>query len=163
MRPDLRGRAPDVSLVLPNLLVGEYPRIADVGWLRSEHGVSGVLSLQHDADLWDKGISLVELEREYASRAIAFRRVPIEDYSEADLALALPHAVGALAELIGAGHVVFVHCNAGYNRAPTVAIAYLCATGSMSLDEAVQTVKRRRACVPYVTLLRKRFDPPRAR
>jgi len=28
MRSDLRGRPPDVSRILPNLLVGEYPRAA---------------------------------------------------------------------------------------------------------------------------------------
>ena len=116
------------------------------------------MSLQHDSDLWEKGITLAELEREYRSRAMEFRRVPVEDYSEADLAVALPRAIGVLEELIAGGHTVLLHCNAGYNRAPTVAIAYLRTARDMSLDEAVRAVKRCRPCVPYVTLLRKRFE-----
>ena len=160
-RFDARGRPPDVSRILPNLLVGEYPRVADVALL-PELGVTAVLSLQHESDLWDKGIALDELEHAYGARAIEFHRVPVEDYSEADLESALPRAIATLDELLAAGHVVFLHCNAGYNRAPTVAIAYLCAARAMTLDDAVAAVKQRRACVPYVTLLRKRFAPPEA-
>ena len=160
MRSDLRGRPPDVSRILPNLLVGEYPRVADAGWLQSEHGVSAVLSLQHESDLWDKGVALDELEREYRDRTIEFRHVPVEDTSESDLDAALPRAVAVLQDLIARGHTVFVHCNAGYNRSPTVAIAYLCIDRAMPLDDAVLAVKQRRACVPYVTLLRKRFGSP---
>ena len=92
MRSDLRGRPPDVSRILPNLLVGEYARVADAGWLQSEHGVSAVLSLQHESDLWDKGVALDELEREYRDRTIEFRHVPVEDTSESDLDAALPRA-----------------------------------------------------------------------
>jgi protein-tyrosine phosphatase len=163
MRSDLRGRPPDVSRILPNLLVGTYPRVADVAWLQAEHGVSAVLSLQHESDLWDKGVSLDELEREYRDRTIEFRHVPVEDYSESDLDAALPRAVAVLQDLIARGHTVFLHCNAGYNRAPTVAIAYLCIDRAMPLDDAVLAVKQRRACVPYVTLLRKRFGSPSPR
>jgi protein-tyrosine phosphatase len=160
MRRDLRGRPPDVSRILPNLLVGEYPRVADIGWLQTVHGVSAVLSLQHDSDLWDKGVSLDELEREYGDRTIEFRRIAVEDYSESDLDAALPRAVAMLRELIALGHTVFLHFNAGYNRAPTVAIAYLCTDRAMTLADAVLAVKQRRACVPYLTLLRKRFESP---
>ena len=160
---DRRGRPPDASRILPNLFVGEYPRVADVDWLRAELGVTAVLSLQHESDLWDKGIALDELECAYRACAIEFRRVPVEDYSEAGLESALPRAIATLGELMTAGHVVLLHCNAGYNRAPTVAIAYLCAARAMTLDDAIAAVKRRRACVPYVTLLRKRFAPPPAR
>jgi len=159
-RRDLRNRPPDVSPIVPNLWIGEYPRVADVAWLR-ERGVTAVLSLQHESDLWDKGIALEELERAYGVCAIQFHRVPVEDYSEADLESALPRAIATLDELLAAAHVVFMHCNAGYNRAPTVAIAYLCASRAMTLDDAIAAVKQRRACVPYVTLLRKSFASPR--
>jgi protein-tyrosine phosphatase len=160
MRQDLRNRPPDVSRILPELLIGEYPRITDVDWLRSELGVTAVLSLQHESDLWDKRIALEDLEEAYRRFGIEFRRVPIADYSESDLESALPRAIAVIDELIAADHVLFVHCNAGYNRAPTVAIAYLCAARAMTLEEAIDTVKRCRACVPYVTLLRKHFARP---
>jgi protein-tyrosine phosphatase len=158
MRPDLRGRPPDVSRLAPNLWIGEYPRVCDVEWLKTEHGVTAVVSLQHESDLWDKGVALGELETEYARNGMKFERVPVEDYNETDLDASLSAAVEALHRLLVAGQTVFLHCNAGYNRAPTVAIAYLCTHREMRLAAAVEHVKSRRPCVPYVTLLRRRFE-----
>ena len=96
MRPDLRGRPPDVSRLSPELLIGEYPRVCDVAWLKTEHGVTAVVSLQHESDLWDKGVALGELEAEYAHHGMEFRRVPIEDYNETDLDASLSQAVETL-------------------------------------------------------------------
>ena len=154
---DLRGRPPDVSAILPGLLVGEYPRVDDVPWLRERHAVTAVLSLQHESDLWDKGVELALLEEEYRRLGIAFRRVPVEDYDEAELEAALADGIAMLDQWLRAGHTVLVHCNAGFNRAPTIAVAYLCAHHGMTLEAAARHVKSRRSCLPYLTLLRKRF------
>ncbi len=54
---------------------------------------------------------------------------------------------------------VYLHCNAGLNRAPTLAIAYLRAHRRMSLDEALAHVKKRRACGPFMTVLEDYFGP----
>jgi protein-tyrosine phosphatase len=64
-----------------------------------------------------------------------------------------------LALLIGAKERVYLHCNAGLNRAPTLAIAYLRAHGGMSLNEALAHVKRRRSCGPFMTVLEDYFGP----
>ncbi len=119
--------------------------------------MTAVLSLQHESDFWGKRLSLADLRTEYRRHAIEFRQIPIEDYNEADLEAVLTRAVTTVHELCVAGHTLLVHCNAGYNRAPTIAIAYLCEHHAMSLGEAVEHVKARRACVPYVTLLAKRY------
>jgi len=157
MRNDSRCRPPDVSSILPQLFVGEYPRIADVAWLRQRHAITGVLSLQHDDDLWRNGVDVARLEDEYRRLAIEFRRIPIEDYDELQLEAALDRGAATIDELIRAGHAVLVHCNAGYNRAPTLAIAYLCAHRGLALEAATELVKSRRACLPYLTVLRRRF------
>ena len=154
---DLRGRPPDVSAILPGLLVGEYPRVDDVPWLRERHAVTAVLSLQHESDLWDKGVELARLEEAYRRLGIEFRRVPVEDYDESELDAALTAATAIVDEMLRAGHTVLVHCNAGLNRAPTIAVAYLCAHHDMTLEAAVRHVKSRRSCMPYLTLLRRRF------
>jgi protein-tyrosine phosphatase len=158
VRPDLRGRTPEVAVIAPGILVGEYPRPEDVVWLRREHGISAVLSLQDDHDLWDKGLSLASLEDAYRRERIEFRRLPVADMSEIDLSSALSEAVDLLHELVSAGHTVLLHCNAGVNRSPTVGIAYLCAHGGMSLDEACRLVKGRRGyCLPFMAPLRERY------
>jgi atypical dual specificity phosphatase len=157
IRGDTRGRPPEVCEVLPNLLVGEYPRAEDIEWLKRGLAVSAVFSLQDNDDLASKGLSLARLLDGYREHAIEFRRMPVADNDTEALSAALPRAVEELDRLIAAGHRVLLHCNAGYNRAPTVAIAYLHVRHSMALDEARDFLKARRACVPFMTLLRRHF------
>ena len=68
-------------------------------------------------------------------------------------------AIEDLHSLIAGGKRVYLHCNAGLNRAPTLAIGYLRAHGKMSLDEAVAHVKKHRACGPFMTILEDYFGP----
>ena len=147
MRPN--GR-PGVSSVIEGaLLVGEYPTPEDVEWLRDQHGVTAVLSLQDESDLMAKNLDLRALEQAYRAAGLAFHHLPVVDGDVAELAARLPAIVGRLDELLGAGDRVYRHCNAGFNRAPTAAIAYLHARGGRTLQEAWEFVKQKRACAPY--------------
>src|SRR4030095_9897954 len=58
----VRPMPPGVDAVLPELRVGEYPRVEDLVWLRDTHGVTAVLSLQDDADLASKRLRAADLE-----------------------------------------------------------------------------------------------------
>lgn len=147
MRP--AGR-PGLSHVLDGrLLVGEYPTPGDAAWLRDAHGVDTVLCLQDDADLASKNLQLADLERAYAGAGLAFHRIPIVDGDSEHLAARLPQLLAFIAGALASGGCVYLHCNAGFNRAPTVAIAYLRAHAGLSDEEAWQHVKQRRACLPY--------------
>jgi protein-tyrosine phosphatase len=53
--------------------------------------------------------------------------------------------------------MTFLHCNAGCNRAPTLAIAYLHAYHNMTLTEARDFFKARRPCGPYMEVLYQYF------
>ncbi len=153
----VRPMPPTFDAVLPELLVGEYPRVEDLAWLRDTHGVTAVLSLQDDADLASKRIRPTDLEAASAALGLAFERLPVADGDLVALAARLPVAVTRLDALIGLGGRVYLHCNAGYNRAPTVAIAYLHVHRGLTLDAACALVKERRSCVPYVGALRARY------
>ena len=155
--PQRPGGRPGLSVILPQLLVGEYPTPADAEWLRIDHGVSAVLSLQDDADLASKGLRLRDLEAAYRQAAVAFHRIPIPDCDGDTLAARLDDAVGVLRSLFHAGDRVYLHCNAGLNRAPTVAIAYLHVERGVPLAAARDFVKQRRHCVPYMRVLERRF------
>ena len=157
----MRDGRPDLSMILQNLIVGEYPREQDVGWLKDRFSVSAVLSLQDAHDLASKRLSLAGLAREYRRHGIEFRRAAVADCDTGDLAQVLPRALDELAALLRVGHTVYLHCNAGYNRAPTVAIAYVRAQLGMSLGEASDFVKARRDCVPYMEVLFRHFDEER--
>jgi len=147
------GARPSVSVIRPALLVGEYPTPEDAAWLRDEHGVTVVVSLQDDADLASKGLRLAALERAYREHGLAFHRIPVPDGDDRNLAARLGEIVALVGEVIDAGGRVYLHCNAGFNRAPTAAIAYLHAHEGLSLDDARDLVKQRRHCVPYMRAL----------
>jgi len=156
----VRPMPPALDAILPQLLVGEYPRVEDLVWLRDEHGVTAVLSLQDDADLASKRLRAGDLERACTELGLALHRVPVADGDPEALALRLPVVVARLHDLIAAGGRVYLHCNAGYNRAPTVAIAYVHVHCGLDLDAACELVKQRRPCVPYVSALRARYGAP---
>lgn len=148
---------PDHAFVLDGLAIGEYPTPEDAGWLRGVRNISAVVCLQDDGDLDRKGLELRTLERAYAARGIAFHRVPLPDGDAEAIGARLDETVALLAELIGRGERVYLHCNAGLNRAPTVAIAYLHVHGGHTLDAACALVKSRRACVPYMRALQAHY------
>lgn len=147
MRP--AGR-PGLSHVLDDqLLVGEYPTPDDAVWLRDEHGIGTVLNLQDDADLASKNLVLADLVRAYANAGLAFHHVPVADGDAEQLAARLAEILAVLDAALTSGSRVYVHCNGGFNRAPTVAIAFLRAHRGLSHEDAWALVKQRRACAPY--------------
>jgi protein-tyrosine phosphatase len=154
MRP---GGRPGGTLIVPGLVVGEYPTPEDAAWLVETWGTTAVVSLQDDADLATKRLRLADLERAYQGRGLAFHRRPVTDGDPGSLAARLDALLALLARLIGGGGCVYLHCNAGINRAPTVAIAYLHVHADLSLAAARDLVKARRPCVPYMRMLEAHF------
>lgn len=144
---------PDHAFILEQLAIGEYPTPEDAAWLRSALAVSTVVCLQDDVDLDRKGLSLRALERAYAAHGIQFHRVPVPDGDTDALRAHLDRSVRLLAGTLAAGARVYLHCNAGLNRAPTVAIAYLHVHHGHTLAAACSLVKARRPCVPYMQML----------
>ncbi len=164
-RPEHESRAvriygrPSVTEIRRELLIGEFPRIDDIPWLQQEFAITAVQNLQDDEDLAIHGLRESELARAYRECGIKIVRTPIQDGSADAMAERLGLALDALAELVGSGERVYLHCNAGLNRAPTLAIAYLRAHCDMSLDDACAWVKARRACGPFMTILEDHFGP----
>ena len=121
----VRPMPPGFDAILPELLVGEYPRVEDLAWLRDTHGVTAVVSLQDDADLASKRLRAAELAAACAALGLAFERLPVADGDAEALAARLPWRRHGSHASSPPARRVYLHCNAGYNRAPTVAIAYL--------------------------------------
>jgi protein-tyrosine phosphatase len=148
---------PNHAFVVPLLGVGEYPTVEDAGWLGDAVNVRAVVSLQDDVDLYRKGLRAANLAQALATQGIAWHRHPIGDGDLTAMDGAIDAVVHCIHQHIGGGERVYLHCNAGFNRAPTVAIAYLCMHGDLSLDAACAVVKSVRPCVPYMQLLRTRY------
>jgi atypical dual specificity phosphatase len=148
---------PDHAFVHERLAVGEYPTPEDAAWLR-DTAVSAIVCLQDDVDLDRKGLSLGALEQAYAAHGIRFHHLPVPDGDAAALRARLDEAVALLADLLARGECVYLHCNAGLNRAPTVAIAYLHVHHGRDLEAACAMVKACRPCVPYMRALAEHYE-----
>jgi hypothetical protein len=136
----------EIHEVDDGLWVGACPATPEfIRALRLSHDIGGIVSVQTDDDLDAMGLSWPFLWRFLMSQGMAIERVPVVDFNDADLALHLDAAVAAVAAMRDAGHNTYLHCTAGINRSPTVAIAYLVARRGMDLDEAWQQVVSRRA------------------
>ncbi len=161
----IRDAPPSVTEILPELLIGEYPRPEDAGWLNRVHGVTAVLNLQDDDDLKVEGLDLPTLADAYHRAGITMARIPVPDASADHLARALEGAVARVGGLIDAGRRVYQHCNAGIKGAPTGAIAFMHGHRTMALDDAIAHVRKRRVCAPYTVMLKEFFArhiaPPR--
>ena len=137
----------DTSQILPNLFVGSCPSgHDDINWLKRE-GVTALLNVQTDEDMAYWGF----LAHDQAG--IEVRRVPIRDFDPDDLRRKLPLAVEVLEELLQE-HTVYVHCNMGINRSPSVVIAYLYWVLGWDLERAADHVLKCRSCDPYLDVIR---------
>jgi protein-tyrosine phosphatase len=141
----------DVSQIHPNLFVGSYPGSPeDIDQLRQEFGITAVLNAQTDEDMASWGVNWDGLESYYRTTGIEVRRVPVRDFDPDDLRRNLPRCVEVLDELLCQGRTVYVHCNMGINRSPTIVIAYLDWVLGWDLEKATDHVLKCRSCDPYV-------------
>ena len=152
----------DMDEVLPRLFVGSYPESSgDIDRMQTDEGISAVLSLQTDEDHDYLQVDWPAMLAHYESADIAVRQVPVRDFDWDDLTRRLPDCVDSLAELMDAGHTVFVHCTAGVGRSPTVVAAYLHWSLGEELEEAVTQVKNARPSSPSIhSIQQARRNPP---
>ena len=140
----------DVSKILPNLFVGSYPKSTeDIDRLRRE-GITAVLNAQTDDDMASWGVNWYRLEPYYREAGVEVRRVPVRDFDPDDLRRQLPKCVEVLDELLDQGHTVYVHCNMGVNRSPSIVITYLHWILGWNLEKATDHVLQCRSCDPYL-------------
>jgi protein-tyrosine phosphatase len=95
----------------------------------------------------------------YRAAEIHFQHAPVPDGDQQIFLERLPAIIHQLIAEIAAHETVYVHCNAGMNRAPTVAVAYLHEQAGMTLDAARDFIKQRHPCVPYMTMLEAYYAP----
>jgi protein-tyrosine phosphatase len=139
----------DYAQILPELFVGSCPRDTDdIDRLRREAHVTAVLNLQTDDDLLRLNLRWETLLAHYKSCHIEVRRVPVRDFDAAELRSKLPECVRTLDGLLASSHLVYLHCTAGINRSPTVAMAFLHRCRGWTLDEASAYVTERLCCSP---------------
>ena len=133
------------------LFLGACPRSPeDVLHLANDLGVATVLNLQTDEDLRVLGIRWSALWTAYTRAGIEVIRVPIPDLDDRLLRAGLTEAVSGVLKGLNKDRPVYVHCTAGVNRSPTVAIAVLASHFDLGFHKALSWVQQRRSVVPAV-------------
>ena len=100
VRPTRGNGRPSVSSITDSLLVGEYPRVSDIEWLKREFRITAIHNLQDDEDLRINGIDLMSLREACGRHQIKLVRTPIRDGSSDDMAARLSDALLSLQQLL---------------------------------------------------------------
>ena len=142
-------RRPDIDEVADGLWVGPCPKTPEfIQSLAADFGVRSLLSVQTDEDLTSTGMSWPLLWEFLMRSGIGASRVAITDFDDDALRHGLEAAVAVIQSARAAGNVAYVHCTAGVNRSPSVAIGWLVVHGGLDLDAAWEQVTSRRSCAP---------------
>jgi SAM-dependent methyltransferase len=126
--------------ITPRLLVGGFLYPSDATTLARE-GVGAVVNVSRE---------LIDPRAALEDAGISYLRVPCWDAS----APALPDAdrgVRFIAEHVGEGRKVYIHCASGVGRSVSLTLCYLCAHEGAALDDALVAITRLR---PRVALNR---------
>jgi protein-tyrosine phosphatase len=137
-----------------HIAVGSYPHTPEqIESLVQTYGVSAVVNLQSDADLRQRGVQWSVLWPFYIKLKVSLMRIPIIDFDRADLGRNMDQAVEAVGRFVDEGRKVYIHCNAGLNRSPSVVVGHLVAARGLGLAEAMDWLAQRHECVPYPDVL----------
>lgn len=72
--------------------------------------------------------------------------IPVEDH-KAPTQGQLEFGVSTLEKLIGMGKKIYLHCQHGHGRSPTLFAAYLIKTRNMDVEQASEFIKERRSTI----------------
>lgn len=129
--------------VCPYLVVGPAPFEEDFEQLKAL-GVTAVLSLRTEEDGPEGAI---ERERDAAiAGGMKFTNMPVTDFDRLELIRKMRNCVAEVERMIADGNTVYLHCTAGVNRSPTVAVAYLHWCLEWPLEKAVAHLQLFRVC-----------------
>ena len=139
----------DVSEILPHLFLGTFPKSTEDIDRLHRRGVTAVLN-GRPTTTWPTGASTgIVWNSTTVKRASRFAGFQCE-ISITMTCRQLPGCVEVLNELLSQGHIVYVHCNMGVNRSPSIVIAYLHWIAGWSLEKATDHVMKCRSCDPYL-------------
>lgn len=127
--------------VRDGLVVGSCPiKSADLDRIQAGTGATAMLSLQHPECHAQFKLDYPALVAHGRTIGLDLVNTPMRDFDPPDQRRHLAGAVLALNDLLAAGHQVYVHCTAGFNRAPLTVLSYLTFVETRPFEEALATL-----------------------
>jgi protein-tyrosine phosphatase len=127
--------------VFERLLVGSYPLddhdVAMLHWA----GVERVLNLVEDHEYRPEEREAVE--QAYAETGIQENRLPFPDFGGLP-SERIHQAVLSVTGWLDEGRRVYIHCRAGWQRSPAIAVALVARRNGIDIAEALETVRVRK-------------------
>jgi hypothetical protein len=95
---------------------------------------------------------------------MSFTNLAVTDFDRLELVQRLLECVNVVDRLLAGGEILYLHCTAGVNRSPTVAVGYLHWCLQWPLKRALKHVQECRNCCPDGDAIRRagRFRNRRA-
>jgi len=118
--------------IVPKLYLGDYSSASKRDALK-ERGVTHILNC-------------ARIARNWFPEEFKYRHLQIDDHQMEDILVHFDSSIAFIKDALRNGGVL-VHCMAGISRSATVVMAYLIKCEKMTLDEALQHVKQKRAVV----------------
>ncbi|KAL2082237.1 hypothetical protein ACEWY4_022055 [Coilia grayii] len=147
------------SRILPRVWLGSCPRQLEHVTVKMKHelGVTAVMNFQTEWDIvnnshgcrhddWEP-MTPDTMTRLYRDCGIDYVWMPTPDMSTEGRVQMLPQAVFLLQGLLGSGHMVYVHCNAGVGRSTAAVCGLLMYVLGWSLRRAQYHLCARRPAV----------------
>jgi protein-tyrosine phosphatase len=127
--------------VHPHLIVGAVPLDANDVQVVADQHVDRVLNLVQDGEYPDG--ARLEVEIGWSANAIEERRVQVIDFGNLASDV-LEAAVSEVDRWLEAGHEVYLHCRAGWQRSATVAAGVIAVREQVDIPEDLSRLQSRK-------------------
>lgn len=123
----------------------------DIAWIEPGFAIGSYPYAEHRRGIWEQGVRVVvalhqpddEALAAWARLGVEVIALPTRDWVGIPAAT-FERVVDVVSACLESGRPVLVHCLAGINRAPTLAAAVLCCRRGLTVEQALETIRRAR-------------------
>lgn len=138
-KEEKKRRPINCNKVCPGIIIGNGETVCDISYLKSL-GVTHVLNTAEEHVMVNPA--------KYANHGIQYFGFHVDDLPHCDISRYFRRSTDFIHSAVSGGGLVVVNCYMGLSRSASCVLAYLIAKQDMSLNKALDYVKRSRAVRP---------------
>jgi len=139
VKEEKKRRPINCNKVCPGVIIGNGETVCDISYLKS-HGVTHVLNTAEQHVMVNPA--------KYANHGIQYFGFHVDDLPHCDISRYFNRSAEFIHSAVSGGGLVVVNCYMGLSRSASCVLAYLIAKQDMSLNKALEYIKRSRAVRP---------------